>query len=447
MAEHRNRLFRDSLFRLVRRGAWAHVARLLERARPADIAELLDRLTETDRSAVFHQIPSDDVRAEVLALLEFVEGAHLVAALEAGAAARLVSRMAPDEAAALLREIPRQSSDEILGALGDGAEEIESLLGYTDETAGAIMSTEYVALPEAMTVRGAIDHLQARSATEASFYVYVIDDRGSLVGVLSLRQLIVQSADKHLRDFMVPDPIRVSTDTDQELVARQVARYDLLAIPVVDLHNLLVGVVTVDDVIDVLREEATEDILKMAGTTVEEVSSPHPLRSAWIRSPWLAAAFVGELGGIFLLGNFQNVLAQTVQLAFFLPIVLAMGGNVGSQCAMLMVRGLATGRLEPGSLGPVIARQLATSLILAAGFGVILAGLAVALGYGPRVLPVVVGMGISASILMAAGIGTMLPPLLARLGADPAVASGPFVTTSIDIVGIGVFFSVAQILL
>jgi magnesium transporter len=447
MPEQRDRLFRASLHRLVRRGAWGNAAKLLEKSHPAEIADVLDRLTETDRKAVFHLIASDEVRAEVLGLLEFAEGADLIAGLEPDAAARLIGRMPPDDAASVLREIPRDRADQILGAMGESAEDVESLLVYAEDTAGAIMSTECVALPQDMTVKGAIEHVQSQGPTEASFYVYVTDERSNLVGVLSLRQLIMQSPDKLLRDCMAVNPIRVTTATDQEEVARLVARYDLLALPVVDPTNRLLGVITVDDVIDVLREEATEDILKMAGTTVEEVTQPNPLRGAWIRFPWLAASFVGGCLGIALLDRFEGVLATSLQLAFFMPIILGMGGNVASQCAMVVVRGLATGRIELGALGPNIARELGTGLILAVGFGAGLASLAALIGYGPPAFPIVVGLGISASMLIAATLGTLLPLVFRRLGADPAVASGPVVTTTTDILGIAAFFLVAHLLL
>ena len=443
MPDRRGNLLQASLLRLVRRGAWGHAGRLLEKSHPADIAHVLDRLTESDRRAVFDLIRGNDTRADVLALLEFAARADLLSGVEAEVAAEIVKRMSPDDAALVLRELPKEIGDEILAALGEVAEDVEALLDHPEDSAGAIMSPEYFSLPETLSVGDAIERLQQRGDHEASFYVYVVDERDYLVGVLSLRQLIVQPPDKQLRDFMVSDPIRVTTDTDQEEVARVVARYDLLAIPVVDASNQLVGVVTVDDVIDVMREEATEDILKMAGTTPEEVTSPGLFRGAWIRFPWLAASFVGGFAGIWLLDRFEGVLSQTLQIAFFLPIILAMGGNVGSQCSMVMVRGIATGRLEIGSISRTIAHEVGTSLLLAVGFSVALAGFATAMGYGPATFPAVVGLGIFASMMIAATLGTLLPLVMARLGADPAIASGPFVTTSIDVAGILCFCSIA----
>ena len=443
MPERRGTVLQASIVRLVRRGAWAHAGRLLEKSHPADIAEVADRLTPADRKAVYDLIRSDDVRAEVLALLEFSARADLLSGLDAEVAARIVRLMSKDDAALLLREMPRERADDILANLGDDAEEIDSLLGYAEETAGGIMSPEFLALAQDLTVRAAIEAVQQRGDAEASFYVYVVDDGGHLTGVLSLRQLIVQPPDKTLRDFMVADPIRVTTEQDQEEVSRAVARYDLLAVPVVDASNRLVGVVTVDDVIDVMREEATEDILKLAGTTVEEVQSPGPLRGAWIRFPWLAASFIGGFGGIYLLSNFEALLANTVQIAFFLPIVLAMGGNVASQCSMVVVRGLATGRLEVGSLPRIVTHEVGISALLAATFAVSLALAAWGLGYGPERLPVVVALGMFVSMLVAAGLGSSLPLLFSRLGVDPAVASGPFVTTSVDVMGIAAFCWIA----
>lgn len=447
MPQTRDSLLQGSLLRFVRRGAWEHAGRLLEKSHPADIAQVLDRLTEADRRAVFDLITDPKIRAEVLPLLEFTARSDLLVGMQPESAAGILDLMDTDDAAEVLRELPRGEADEILGALGSQAEEIENLLAHADGSAGAIMVPDYFALNESITAKEAIEYLQARGTAEASFYVYVVDDRDTLVGVLSLRQLIMQPPYTVLRDCMVPDPIRVTTETDQEEVARIVARYDLLAVPVVDSRSALLGVVTVDDVIDVMRDEATEDILKLAGTTVEEVTRPGFLRGAWIRFPWLAASFVGGAAGIFLLARYESLLNTTVQIAFFLPIILGMGGNVGSQCSMVVVRGLATGRLELESMGRIVLHEVGTSILLAVTFAALLGGVAVALDYGPPTFPVVVALGMLVSMISAATVGTLLPLAFDRLGADPAVASGPFVTTSTDIAGIAGFCLVAYALL
>ena len=447
MQERRGTVLQGSIVRLVRRGAWAHAGRLLAKSHPGDVAEALDRLTPHDRKAVFGLITSDEARAEVLAMLEFAAGADLLGELEPDVAGRIVRHMSTDDASVLLRELPREQLDAILATLGDDAEDVESLLAYPEDTAGAIMSPDYLALSEDLSVKSAIERIQSSGERDASFYVYVVDQRENLVGVLSLRQLIMQPPDKLLRDFMTTDPIRVTTDADQEEVSRMVARYDLLAVPVVDVSNRLLGVVTVDDVIDVMREEATEDLLKLAGTTVEEVTSPSSLRGAWIRFPWLAVSFLGGLAGIYLLSRFEPILQRVLQISFFLPAVLAMGGNVASQCAMVVVRGLATGRLSLNEIGRIVGHELGIGLLLSFAFSAALFAVGTLMGFGAPELPLVVALGLFSSMLLAAGLGTLLPLAFSKLGVDPAVASGPLVTTAIDLVGICAFFSIAYTLL
>ena len=445
--QSRGSILQASLLRFVRRGAWSHAGRLLEKSHPADVAYVLDRVRQTDRQTLFALIATPEMRADVLSLLQFATRAELLAELEPEAAGLIVKHMPLDDAAEALRELPEARSEEILSSLGEGAEEIENLLEYAESTAGAIMSPKFLALPEDLEVESAVEHVRRYGDADASFYIYVVDERQYLVGVVSLRQLILQPPDKQLRDFMMPDPIRVWTDTDQEEVARVVSRYDILAVPVVQSNNRLVGVVTVDDVIDVMRQEATEDILKLAGTTTEETTAPGFVRGAWIRFPWLVSSFVGGFGGIALLSTFSDTLARTVQIAFFLPIILGMGGNVGNQCSTVIVRGIATGRLDVRALPRILMHEAGTSLLLACTFAVALATFAALTGFGPTLFPLAVALGIFCSIMIAASVGTILPLLFSRIGVDPAVASGPLVTTSTDVMGILAFSLIAVLIL
>ena len=447
MIEHRGSILQASLLRFVRRGAWSHAGRLLEKSHPADVAYVLDRVPQADRQTLFALIATPELRADVLSLLQFATRSELLARLEPEAAGLIVRHMPVDDAAEALRELPEERSEEILSRLGESAEEIEFLLEYAESTAGAIMSPKFLALPEDLDVQSAIEHVRRYGDADASFYVYVIDEREFLVGVVSLRQLILQPPDKQLRDLMTPEPIRVATDTDQEEVARVVSRYDILAVPVVSASNRLVGVVTVDDVIDVMRQEATEDILKLAGTTPEEATAPGFVRGAWIRLPWLVASFVGGFAGIALLSHFSDALARTVQLAFFLPIILGMGGNVGNQCSTVIVRGIATGRLDVRALPRTLMHEAFTSLLLATTFALALAGFAALTGLGPPLLPLAAALGIFCSIMIAASVGTLLPLLFSRIGIDPAVASGPLVTTATDVIGILAFSLIAVLIL
>jgi len=443
MEQTRGSVLQASLLRFVRRGAWSHAGRLLEKSHPADVAYVLDRVALAHRRELFALIRKPDIRADVLSLLQFATRADLLAGLEPEAAGQIVRFMPLDDAAEALRELSEEHSDEILSSLGESAEEIETLLEYPASTAGAIMSPKFLALPEDLPVETAIEHVRRYGDADASFYIYVVDERGYLVGVSSLRQLILQPPEKQLRDFMTPDPIRVSTDTDQEEVARIVGRYDLLAVPVVASGNRLVGVVTVDDVIDVMLQEATEDILKLAGTTTEETTAPGFMRGAWIRFPWLVSSFVGGFAGIALLSFFSAALARTVEIAFFLPIILGMGGNVGNQCSTVIVRGIATGRLDVRAVPRILVHEAGTSLLLATTFALGLAGFAALAGFGPANFPIAVALGIFCSIMIAAAVGTLLPLFFNRIGVDPAVASGPLVTTSTDVIGILAFSVIA----
>jgi magnesium transporter len=264
--------------------------------------------------------------------------------------------------------------------------------------------------------------------------------------VLSLRQLVTASDDTLLSALMIDDVVKVHVTTDQEDVARIVSRYNLLAIPVVDHDELLVGIVTVDDVIDVLRDEATEDILKMAGTSEQEISSFSVWRSAKVRLPWLFASWIGGLFAMAIIGGFEGRFREQITifaaLAAFIPVIMGMGGNIGTQSLSITVRGLATGRIDPKLLWRVVFKEIRIGLLLGIAYGALLA----VVGWGLNkdlILGAVVGIAICANMTLAAVVGTFLPLIAVKLRIDPAVASGPFVTTSIDILGVSLYFITA----
>jgi magnesium transporter len=278
------------------------------------------------------------------------------------------------------------------------------------------------------------------------FYIYVVDANGHLVGVSSLRQLVVEPPTRQLKDFMARDVISVTTDMDQEEVARIVARYDFLAVPVVDQDEKMVGIVTVDDIIDVIREEATEDILKMAGVGEEFVETKSIVRSTRIRLPWLFASFLGGIVAIFIIGYFEESLKQVSYLALFIPVIMGMGGNIGIQSSTIVVRGIATGRINIRHLWSVVSKELAIGIILGLFYGLIL-GTLVRFHYSLDALAISVAIGVLSSMAVAALVGSFMPMMFARMHIDPAVATGPFVTSSIDIISVLIYFQVATILL
>jgi magnesium transporter len=364
--------------------------------------------------------------------------------------ARILSAMADDDAADLLADLPETLREQILNIMSDKeTEEVSELLSYPDDSAGRIMTTDFLSLPETTTAQKAVDKVRKASATEMIFYVYVTDEERRLSGVLSLRQLVTASDEALLSDMMIRDVHKVHVTTDQEEVARLVSRYNLLAIPVVDHNDVLVGIITVDDVIDVLREEATEDILKMAGASGDEISSFSVVRSTRVRLPWLFASWIGGVIAMRIIdgfeGHFREHITMFASLTAFIPIIMGMGGNIGTQSLSITVRGLATGRIDPKLLWRALFKEIRVGLLLGLAYGALLALVGGILNSN-LTLGVVVGVAMCANMTIAALVGTFLPLIAVKSNIDPAVASGPFVTTSIDILGITLYFITAYLL-
>lgn len=439
----------ESIRKLTRRGAYQNVRKILEKLHAADVAYLFRYLNESEQHKIFGLIADTDMASEILSQLEPPTGVRIITAIEREKAAEILEAMDPDDEVSLLEDIPEEVREEIMAHLPQSeSETIEEILQYPEDSAGRIMNTNYFALQEDVTVSDAISELQKRGAeaTEMVFYVYVVDSRNHLIGVCSLRQLLLVPPSTTIMSVMAHDVVSVNAETDQEDVARLVEKYDFLAVPVTDDENKLLGIVTVDDVIDVIRHEATEDIMKMVGTG-DEYHTRSVLRSARMRMPWLLAAFLGGYIGIQFLNMFDATLERIVALAFFLPIIIAMGGNIGITSMTIVVRGLATGKIAVKQLGKVIVKELSIALILGLIYGSALMLLAYVQFGNVTYLGFVVGVSMFMSMIMAAAIGTFMPIILHLLKVDPAVATGPFVTSTVDSLGILVYLGLATALL
>ncbi len=442
-ADH-NKILMDSIKRLLRRGAYSRLSKIVNKTHAADLSAVFGSLTLTEQRKLFDMIEDIEQKGILFSeldedtLVDFVEEMSIDELVE------ILGAMPSDDIADLLGRLPEEKSAAILERMNrEDSEEVEDLLRYEDDTAGGIMVPDFIALREDVTAREAIESLQKEhSDVEMPFYLYVVDEYGKLVGVSSLRQLVVVPPETPLREFMTTDIISVRTDMDQEEVAKIVARYDILAVPVVDESNRLVGIVTVDDVLDIIRREATEDILKMAGAGEEFVETKSVLRSIRIRLPWLFASCLGGILASFIIGHFQNSLSDLAYLAAFIPVIMGMGGNIGIQSSAITIRGLATGRLHLRDMWNVLAKQIAVGLILGVLYGLLIGGVA-QLSYRIELLALSVGLAVVCSMTMAATAGTLVPMTLAKLNVDPAVASGPFVTTAIDIISVTVYFVIA----
>src|SRR5687767_1607610 len=334
-AQRRIDLVLDSVRRLLRVGATANLLNLLQKQHPADLAQVFKELADRDRDASFTLLADRHGRLAMEALSELGPevGAQLLATRSAEDIARLAQEIPSDDAAALIDNLPEDLSAAVLDLMRPKESGVvENLLEYAERTAGRIMNPQVFALAEDLTVGEAITELQSNREVEMVFYLYVVDDRRHLVGVVSLRRLLLVSPETPLKRIMSADLISARVDMDQEEVARQVAAYNLLAIPVVDEENKLVGSITVDDVIDVIKDEATEDIYRLAGVAGDERAFTPALESLRKRLPWLAV----NLGTAFLAAGL---------VAIFMPIVAGMGGNAGTQTLTVVVRGIALGEL------------------------------------------------------------------------------------------------------
>jgi magnesium transporter len=448
-AQRRIDVVLDSVRRLLRIGATANLLNLLQKQHPADLAQVFGELTEKDRAAAFSLLVDRNSRLAMEALSELGPevGATLLADRSAEDVARLVQELPSDDAAALIDNLPEELSGAVLNLLRrkeSGA--VENLLEYKEQTAGRIMNPNVFALSEDLTVGEAITALQNSREVEMVFYLYVVDARRHLVGVVSLRRLLLVAPETPLKRIMTGDLISARVDMDQEEVARQVASYNLLAIPVVDEENKLVGIITVDDVIDVIKDEATEDIYRLAGVASDERVFTPPPESLRKRFPWL----VINLGTAFIaagvVGLFQNTLSRWIALAVFMPIVAGMGGNAATQTLTVIVRGIALGELTWSNSRKALFKEIVVGL----GNGIATGGVAMLVSWilmRDITLGFILMMAMIVNLFVAAMAGTLIPLGLRALRIDPALASTVIITTFTDVCGFASFLGLAALFL
>lgn len=430
--------------RLARRNADAPLRRALGKSRAVDIASAIGHLAPAEQRLVMSKVADDDVAAEILARVEGSELENLVQALEFARLVELLDRMDVDDEADVIDQLPRDLHDRVLQAIQTRDKQlVEDILAWPEDSAGGIMQPLAFQLGAELTCRDAIAALhEQHEELETVFYLYVINEMDQLVGVTSLRALLTHAPSTPLRDIMAADIIAVNPEEDQEEVARLVSRYDLLAVPVIDAERHLLGIVTVDDVLDVIKEEALEDMMLMAGIADEEDPNASGIfQAARQRFTWLTVTLVGGIGMAELIGAFEETLAKEAVLAGFIPVMLGMGGNVGIQAATIAVRNIATGHAATSSMAASLFREARVGLLLGLGFAVTLGGYALLRWMDQPLLGAAIAVAITATVVAAAALGTMVPLTLNRLGVDPAVATGPFVTTGIDMLAILIYFS------
>ena len=442
-------LVRSQLQMLLEQGNLQGVKALLVPVQPVDIAEAIEGLPESMQVIAFRLLSKDEA-IEVYEELDTTVQQNLVQEFKAQEVLDIVDKMSPDDRARLFDELPAKIVRRLLAQLSPKERQATALLlGYEEDTAGRIMTPEYISLKEHLSVTQSLERIRTlANVSEIIYYLYVTDNSRRLTGIVSLRDLVISSPEMTLGDIMTRDVVCVGTATDQEEVARLIQRYDLLALPVVDKEQRLVGVVTVDDVIDIIEQEATEDIYALSGVQADgdNYFQTNLLTVARKRVVWLFILLLTNSVTASIINSQEDILQQVVALAAFIPLLTGTGGNVGAQSSTVVIRGLNTEEIN--ALGPsqVVWREARAGILL----GIILGTIATGWAYwlqGNFYVAICVGVSLVAIALLASVAGSALPFVFRSFGLDPALMSAPFITTAVDVLGVLIYFNIARFVL
>jgi len=450
MFEREIHVLRNTFRRLMRRHAHTNLIKLIAKTHPADLAMLFRYFDDTEQAELFNLMQPNEHTGDFLTELDESMLQDLLAGLPAENIAEFIEPISSSDQAEILNTLAEEQASDVIELLKkEEVEELEEIMAYPEDSAGSLMYTDVFTLHEETTAKDAIAALQHEEEAEMVFYLYVTNDDGQLMGIISLRDLVTTAPDTLLKNIMIRNVHSVFPETDQEDVAQIVSQYNYLAVPVIDQDSYLLGIVTVDDVVDVIREEATEDFLKMAGVGKDrEILLKSTWKNAKSRLPWLFASWIGGIAAATIIGLYENLLQNTLALAAFIPVIIGMGGNIGTQTSTIIVRGLATGRVNLGNNFKILFKEIRVGIILGVLYGIMLGLFALTqfVNLAPS-LGIVVGLSITTSMIIATTIGAFVPLFLNKLDIDPAIATGPFVTTSIDIVGVTLYFLIASLFL
>lgn len=420
---------------------------LLVPVQPADIAEAIEGLPETMQAIAFRLLSKNEA-IEVYENLDSAVQQTLIEEFKRQDVLDIVDKMSPDDRARLFDELPAKVVRRLLTQMSPQERQLTALLlGYEADRAGRIMTPEYIALKENWTVVRSLEHIRNRADfSETIYYLYVTDAARRLTGILSLRDLVTGQPDQTIGDLMTRDVISVQTDTDQEEVARLIQRYDFLAVPVVDTEQRLVGIVTVDDVLDILEEEATEDIYALGGVQSggDSYFQTSLLAVARKRVLWLCILLVTNTVTAAVISSQQTLLEQVGILAAFIPLLTGSGGNVGAQSSTVVIRGLNTDDVSTSDALSVIWREAIAGAFLGLMLGIIVIAWAYIIAQGNLKVALTVGISLVAISILASTAGGSLPILFRAMGFDPALMSSPFITTIVDVIGVLLYLTLAR---
>ena len=436
----------ENILHLIKNNDEHSLKELIEDTHPADLAEILQALDDDKRDYLFG-LMSAETASYVVTELDEVTRQDIVSDLGTDRLSAIVDEMDSDDAADIVAELPEQIQEQVLANIEpQDRDEVEKLLVHDEDSAGGIMALEYIAVYEDQIVDDAIREIRSRAEEiDEVFYIYAVDRGNRLVGVVPMKSLFLRNPKRVIKDIMHTDVISVGVDMDQQEVANIVRKYNLSAVPVVDRYKRLVGRITVDDIVDVLHEEANEDIHHMAGITYEEtLQEKSTFRITKNRLPWLIVAFTGELMAAMVLSRFEVSLAELAALTCFIPVIMAMGGNAGIQSSTTVVRSMALN--ESGTiLKESFNREFRVALLNGLSIGIMLA---LVIQIWPKIenpiyLGAIIGFSMMIVIINSTLFGTVIPYALNRFNIDPAIATGPFITTSNDVLGLLIYLSMA----
>ncbi len=438
--------FGETVKDLLEGGREERLAQLLEEAHPTDVARTLRELPTAEQTRLFRLLNREQAGA-VLHEMDDQTVVELVRALDEAELSGILDRMPVDNAAEIVDELPEEQAEKVLDLMKEEqAEEVQELLEYGEKTAGRIMSPRFVAVHEEATVAQAIEHVRKAASAEQIFYLYVVDDHDHLVGVVPFRRLITADPATPVRLVREAEVVNVTPETDQEEVARLVAKYNLLAVPVVDQSRRLLGTITVDDVIDIIQEEATEDIQRFAGVAGDETVFDPPRAVFPRRLLWLAINLATAILAASVVGIFEHTIQLFAVLAVFMPIVASMGGIGTTQTATVVIRGLALGHVTAAHLRRVLTKELSLALTTGAANGLVMMAIAY-LWKGQFLLSLILGVALLFNMLVAAAVGVLIPVTLKTFRIDPAIASSVIITTFTDVCGFFSFLGLATLLI
>lgn len=440
-------LNQDTVRELIRTASPDRILRYLGKSHPADIALLFKDLDPVEVRLLFDLLFSIRRAGKTLKELPPDLLPEILELIEEEKIAKMMVWTDPDDEVTFIDCLPEERRERVLALVDpDRRERVQQSISYPEGTVGRITTTEYLALPPNTSAQEAIDKIRERGELESFFYLYVVDQAEKLIGVVPLRNLVVAPKDRTLLEMMIPDPVQGEASMDQEDAARLVSKYDLLALPIVDSEGHLMGIITVDDVIDIINQETTEDMYRMAGLEEGDRIFSHPKLSIRKRLPWMSFNLLTAMLAAFVVGLFEGTIEKAVSLAVFMPVVAGMGGNGGTQTLTVMVRGIALGELEFSTAWRAVMKEVVVGITIGAATGLMVAVVAY-LWKGNPVLGLILALAMVINLLVAALAGTLIPLALKQVRLDPALGSGVLVTTFTDVFGFLSFLGLATIFL